>query len=323
MRAIQDRTNQIKSPFSTRPILITGSHRSGTTWVGKMIAESPQVAYINEPFNIGAAPGVGICDVKFNYWFTHICQANELDFYQKIKNTTEFSYNLFEELKRLRSPRGIRRIFNEYGKFIQYKKLKLRPLIKDPIALFSSEWLASRFDMDVIVLIRHPAAFAGSLKLKNWTFPFSHFLQQPLLMENILYPFEEEIKFYASREKDIIDQASLLWKVFHYVILNYQRKHHDWLFIRHEDISLKPLSNFQLLFEHLNLDFSASIQKVIEQHTSEGNTVPENKLPIHCLKRNSRENIYTWKNRLTPEEIKRIKLQVKDISQFFYLEEEW
>ena len=34
-----------------RPILVTGSHRSGSTWVGKMIASHPRVAYVEEPFN--------------------------------------------------------------------------------------------------------------------------------------------------------------------------------------------------------------------------------------------------------------------------------
>ena len=27
------------------PILVTGAHRTGTTWVGKMLAASPQVAF--------------------------------------------------------------------------------------------------------------------------------------------------------------------------------------------------------------------------------------------------------------------------------------
>ena len=34
-----------------RPILVTGAHRSGTTWVGKMLALAPGVAYVHEPFN--------------------------------------------------------------------------------------------------------------------------------------------------------------------------------------------------------------------------------------------------------------------------------
>ncbi len=31
------------------PILVTGTHRSGTTWVGKMLAAGPSTAYISEP----------------------------------------------------------------------------------------------------------------------------------------------------------------------------------------------------------------------------------------------------------------------------------
>jgi hypothetical protein len=30
------------------PILVTGSHRSGTTWVGKVIQSSNQVVYLKE-----------------------------------------------------------------------------------------------------------------------------------------------------------------------------------------------------------------------------------------------------------------------------------
>jgi hypothetical protein len=40
------------------PILVTGAHRTGTTWVGKMLAASPQVAYISEPLNVWHRPGV-------------------------------------------------------------------------------------------------------------------------------------------------------------------------------------------------------------------------------------------------------------------------
>ena len=34
-----------------KPILLTGSNRSGTTWTGKMIASSDEVFYVEEPFN--------------------------------------------------------------------------------------------------------------------------------------------------------------------------------------------------------------------------------------------------------------------------------
>ena len=41
-----------------RPILVTGAHRSGTTWVGKMLSTEDGVAYISEPLNVLHRPGV-------------------------------------------------------------------------------------------------------------------------------------------------------------------------------------------------------------------------------------------------------------------------
>jgi len=63
---------------SKTKILVTGSHRSGTTWVAKMIANSPSVGYIHEPFN----PTIyrpGICAAKFR-GFTYISKENEAAF---------------------------------------------------------------------------------------------------------------------------------------------------------------------------------------------------------------------------------------------------
>ena len=73
------------------------------------------------------------------------------------------------------------------------------------MAFFSAEWLADRFDMNVVIVIRHPAAFVSSVKKLNWHHPMSHFLEQPALMREHLYPFEEQIRELASREHDLID----------------------------------------------------------------------------------------------------------------------
>lgn len=58
---------------------------------------------------------------------------------------------------------------------LEDREIGRRLLIKDPLAYFSSKWFAKSYDMDVLILIRHPAAFAASLKQQGWYFPFSHF----------------------------------------------------------------------------------------------------------------------------------------------------
>ena len=306
---------------SRKPILVTGSHRSGTTWVGKIIAKHPSVAYIHEPFCVQWCRA-GICSAKFPYWFTYITKENETIFYEHIKNTITFRYNIMEELKTLKNLKDIMRMLRDYTISAIYRYRKTRPLIKDPIAIFSAEWLASEFNMDVIVMIRHPAAFAYSLKRKNWTFRFSNFLEQPLLMRDHLYPFEDIIKEYADKEHDIIDQAALLWNLIHYIIIKYKEKNDDWVFLRHEDISKDPLLGFQILFKKLNIELSEHIRDIIKVYCSSENPVEQPK-NSKSLKRNSKSIISNWKTQLTIPEIDRIRYKVENVSEKFYSDEDW
>lgn len=304
---------------SNKPILITGSHRSGSTWAGKMIASSPLVAYIPEPFNIYCRPG--ICNAQFDYWFTYVCDNNEHQYYSHLNDTIKFKYHLLEELNSSKSIKDILRLLRDGTRFFIYRINRKRPLLKDPIALFSAEWLAQRFDMDVIVLIRHPAAFVGSLKKANWPHPFTHFLQQPLLMKHHLNEFEYEIREFAEYDKDIIDQGILLWNLIHHMILKYKEKCHEWIFVKHEELSKYPVSGFGKIFHRLNLDYPMNVQKVIKTFSS---SINQNGQQTNVsLKRDSKANIWSWKNRLTKEEIRRIKEKTYPIASKFYSEKDW
>ena len=133
-------TNQYRS---VKPILVTGSHRSGTTWVGRMIATSPNVIYIHEPFNLNH--DIGICGAQFEHWFTYICEQNAHRYQKQIKNTVEFRYNLLGKLKVSRKTDVVKSEVRNYFEFMRYRHANMRPLLKDPIAIFSAEWLSSKF----------------------------------------------------------------------------------------------------------------------------------------------------------------------------------
>ena len=303
-----------------KPILVTGSHRSGTTWVGKMLAATPSVGYIHEPFNLTHRPG--ICTAKFPYWFTYINEENESLYLEPLKNTLEFRFDIGAELPAIQSFRHLGRMLKNYKNFYLYRYRHAIPLMKDPIALFSSEWLARTFDMNVIVLIRHPAAFTSSLKRLNWPHNFSHFLNQPFLMKDYLTPFEEEIRTFAETEHDILEQGSLLWRIIHYMILQYQEKHKDWIFIRHEDISMDPLYHFEYLYKRMHLTLTDKEKQVIEEYSSEDN--PTEATRGHTLvKRNSKSNIKSWQKKFSREELSTLRTQVEEISHKFYSDADW
>lgn len=309
---------------SPKPILVTGSHRSGTTWIGKMLSTSPSVGYIQEPFNLDDSQKFcGRCAAKIDYWYTYVTDENEANFYLPIKNTLSFQYNLIEQMKANTTFMDYAITLKEYLDFLKFRINKVIPLVKDPLAFFSAEWLAGRFDMKVVIIIRHPAAFASSLKRLHWTYDFSHFLNQPLLMRDYLDPFHDEIISFCKEDRDIIEQAILLWNIIYSTLIKYQEKHPDWIYLRYEDIANEPLANFKSLFEELNLTFSESVASTIKSYSGNSNPAEAPKSSARFTQRNSKENIWSWKNRLSEADIERIRDGVAKVSNEFYSDEEW
>ena len=303
-----------------KPILVTGSHRSGSTWVGKTIAKSPSVSYIHEPFNGMCRPG--ICSAKFPYTYMYITEKNENYFYDALKNTISFKYDIKSELRTIKTPRDSARLLRDLLIFQKNKICKIAPIIKDPMAILSVEYLSRKFDMNVVILIRHPAAFVSSCKQLNWGFYFENLLKQNLLMEDYLYPFKTEIIGYVNNDHDLIDKLSLLWKLIYYVVSQYKQKHKEYLFLRYEDVCQEPIKIYSYLFNSLGIKYDTKIQDFISYYTNsfEYKGIFQE---IHSIQRKSDKQIDVWKQRLTASEIKRIRYNVEDISKEFYSDSEW
>lgn len=311
----------MSSGLAPRPILVTGSHRSGSTWLGQMIAASDDVGYIHEPFNIDRGPG--ICRTRFPYWFTYIRPGTDDAAAADFRRLLDFRYNYLAQASSVRSRRDVRILVRDGGRFLRNRMRHARPLVKDPMALFSAEWIAETFDAQVVVVARHPAAFASSIKLDGWTHPFSHFQNQPELIEDYLSPFREEIAAFAREEHDILDQAALLWRLVHHTVAEYRDRHPEWLIVRHEDLSRDPIDGFRMLFQALDLSYTEEVQETILRSTSKSNPVDRDANGRLFLARDSRANVDNWRRRLTPEEVERVRTRVADVSPLFYDGDEW
>jgi hypothetical protein len=282
-----------------------------------MIASHPRVRFFSEPLN----PDHQDCPV--HHYFHYVTAADEARFIAYLRPAFELKY---AGPAKANGRRSIRTYFAETLRAIKCfisRQLGYRPLVKDPMAFFSAEWLTRRYETDTIVLSRHPAAFASSLKRLNWFFPFDHLLEQPVLMEDSLRPFHDEIERFARRPPDIISQAILLWRILHTTILRYKLKHPEWIFVRHEDLSARPVEEFRKLFAAVELDFTDRSRRTIELHSHRENPVEAAAGVVHQLKRDSLNNIWNWTRRLRPEEILRIRRGTAAISHHFYADADW
>ena len=316
-----------------RGILVTGSHRSGSTWLGKMIALSPEVGYIHEPLNpISNRPGKFRLNLKNWYQYVEDLPADKA--YQSYKQTLSFSYSISDELNYIKNWRDIARMVRDFSSFKWCSLTSKRPLLKDPFALFSVDWLSERFDLFVIILIRHPAAFVSSLKKANWHFPFDNLLVQDNLINTRLYKFSASIKDAAENDLDIVEQGILLWNIIHDTIYNYWKlfgHSESWIFLRHEDVSASPEEEYGWIYNRLGLKYTKKIKEGIrdystsDNYSTSGNPTDMSKArgKQQRIKRDSKANRMAWKNQLTEKEIEKIKSETHHISSCFYSDNEW
>ena len=304
---------------SHRPILVTGAHRSGTTWVGKMLALAPGVAYVHEPFSPRAA--AGLSPAQFDRYFTVVTRENEARYRPGLERTLRFRYALGTQLRSVSRLRDLARPLRDWPRVERARRSGARALMKDPIALLSAEWLAETFEMDVVVLIRHPAAFAASLKRLGWKHSFATFLDDDGSLPEVLRPYEPEIRAQAERPGEILAQAALLWRLLYNAVDGYRERHPEWVFLRHEDASLDPVATFESLYERLGLDLTPEARAEIARASDPDNPA---QLPTpHAVSLASAASLGRWRDDLTPAEVETLRERTRDVWPRFYSDEDW
>lgn len=301
------------------PILVTGTHRSGTTWVGKMLAADAMTAYISEPLNVLHRPGVFRANVQ--RWYQYVCEENETEFLPAFEDLLEFDYHLWDEIRSLRSRRDVLRMGRDFLIFYNGLMRGQRALIKDPFAVFSTPWFAKRLNCKVVITVRHPAAFASSLKRLNWPFDFQDLLAQPLLMRDYLELDRGEMQ--SVKPDDVIGQASLLWKLIYRSVHATREMNPDFLVVRHEDLSRDPIPGYRGLYAALGLEFTPRVEKTILNSSNSENPRELSRKKVHAIKLDSRANVDNWKKRLTAEEIARVRWVTEEVSTLYYSDAEW
>jgi len=295
-------------------ILVTGPHRSGTTWVGNTVCQEHSVSLLHEPFN--ADPDNHRRLLQLDTWFVHADSA---------PGRADISAS-FDRILHSRFPE--REIYGSEGwspsvaetaaRWVRNRVPLLktpRILIKDPIALFSADWLYKRYDLQVICMSRAPLGFVGSLKHAGWDFDFTNFERQEALMRAFPSRFAEQIVNACRGEGDLIERSCLLWNILHYTIDGYRRRFPDWLFLKYEDMAASPAEYFEELFGYLGLQISQITKSYIERYSSDRNPAESDDTAFGP--RNAAKSLDNWKHRLQPEEVNRVQIRTAEMADRF------
>ncbi len=258
------------------PVLVTGAHRSGTTWVGSTLAADEQILYLPEPFNLDHLYP-GLCGARFPCWFMRIDADNEEAYRDDIARRLDFCW-------------------------------------RDAVAATARSPKASVRTARIARVLR---------RARGERCDFANFASQPALLDHDVAPFAADIQAAARHRLDAVAEAGLLWRCPYATVDRYHRERPDWLFLRHEDVSARPVYGFQAMCRHLGIAYSPPIANEVSRTTSPGNPVDARPGDVHALLRDSRRATANWRPRMDPGDIAKLRSSVEDVSSGFYTDVEW
>lgn len=298
-----------------QPILLTGIHRSGTTWVGRMISEAEEIHYIDEAFT----PSKKHINNPINKWYIDVefLSNNKKGLIKNYLLKQAFSRNYsflnhFINFKKYNLKQYIYKTPENLTNQFSYNK---RPLFKDPIALFSTEWFYKTFNSKVIIIIRHPAAFISSALSKEWGFPVDEFKLQKNLIDTYLNIYKEELNFIDSRS-NLLLQNILAWNLIYTRVKQYIEKYPQWFYVKHENLITNPINEFEKIFNYLDIEFTEKLKNKLIKKTkmsySGSPNTDESKLDPK-----------SWEKKLDKNTIKQIKSKTAPLWYDFYKDCDW
>lgn len=279
-------------------MLVTGSHYSGTTLVGRVLSSPLLSRYLHEPFNIEKS--ISQSKNIFDKWYFYIEEdPSRLKALGRIINQNNILGQAFDKRKYIKRPSDILRI----SKFL-YDNLGFIDtlIVKDPIAAFSADRLSRYFDMSVVVMVRHPCAFVESIIRKRAAFPFSDLLSQETLMRDHLAPHRAAMKECSN--KGLLEQGALLWLVIYDVLLKYCERNSRFHLFKHEDIVRDPESEFRRMAKAINIGFVTNMEKTIDDLMDTANPTTTDALSGKgYVKRNPLACAEHWRDALDKDQI--------------------
>lgn len=224
-------------------ILVAGTGRSGTTWVGDVIANAIGARIVFEPFILGSGDR-----------FLH------LDAYEYDNCRGRLNYSLFLDADDARASSYLEQISNILAGRIRgfWVNQESRPgiftrrVIKDIRANLMLPFLVSHWpELKVIHVVRSPLAVVDSMLAKSregWGFDWApeDVLGQHELMERWLEPYRQIIQEATAPA----ERLAVRWCIENFVVLQNAGSMSSVLFVRYEDLR-QGTAEWLKIFQHI------------------------------------------------------------------------
>lgn len=307
--------------MTRRPILVTGTHRSGTTWVGDMLALSPLAHYVHEP----------LAPMNRRTWlrdpvptqYIHLPPGSQSDLAEDLRAIAGLHPPWSRMVARTGDPKHVVRVTQQALAAWRARRSGARAVIKDPFALLSAEWISDTSGADVVVLVRHPAAFVSSVCRLGWRLDPRHLLDQPSLVVGPLSDHLADLEADLRTPGDMVEHGCVVWRALNAVVRDYARRRPEWTVTPYEDLAGDPVHAYEGLFERLGLPWDGPTARRIGDRNAPRHGAEVASDSKGSTARDSRRAMWTWTDRLDPADVDRIRERTWDVARHWYADDEW
>ncbi len=291
----------------TKPLIICGLHRSGTTFVGKILQQA-DVVVVHEPLN----EDFGMQGILVAYPFVE----GKKDKYSTLIDDALNMKRAWNKDTTYIKAKGFRRILYQLlgGRSgVRWEALRLRKALgilpeklcfKDPFMSLATPYLVQQHDVKVLCMVRHPAAIHSSTEKQDWRFDIQNLRKQSNLIDQ--YAADISDKHWDMAEEYAAASIAILWKLM--IRINFQlakQAPNNVLLLTHEDLCLDAQKSTNKIFKHFNLPVSNFVQTFVTEH-SEGSQAESKLGKVHDFQRDSKALVNVWKKHINAKDKKMI-----------------
>jgi hypothetical protein len=318
---------------ATGPVLIAGMARAGTSWVAEMVKAGGGFVHLNEPFNPKHPPGLspGVLRAPVPYGYVYVTGENAPVYERAVADMLRFRYHHLAEMRTNHRLFDVAKMAKYSGSFALGALRGKRALLDDPYASLAAEWIADRFDGQVCLLVRHPAAMVASYRKLSYSAHLRHFLSQPLLMRDWLEPWRAEMEALVDTD-DKVAQVGFFWRMLHHPLAEMAERSGRIHVVRYEDLCLDPEGGYERLFSLLGVEFNRYAREQVVAGTSGSSKARSHSWQLSrrgFLSRtafrpmDSKAMVGAWRKTVTPEEAARLRDLTGPVADRFYSEADW
>jgi hypothetical protein len=280
--------------------VVTGLHRSGTTFLGSVLAAARGARLLGrEPLN----PQWGVAGVT--RWYQRLGEPSGGE--PAIDGSAEYQ---LERLRRGQPVRwvhpggGGRRLLTSAWHQATVTTVRVRSqvlVVKDPFLSLSLRYVTRRLtDRPVVVAMRHPAAWAMSLARMGW---HPGWLLADLLSRPELAEATDRVPRRDWPAAPLVQAAGWTWAVLADAL---QEQCRDLpagtvVVLPLESMRMDPVACCLRLVEQVGLPVSAATEARIHDLTEGSDVVPTTGVQ-HVLSRDTRSSVEAWRSRMAPED---------------------